>query len=96
MELNHRTDMNLKGRMIEELEQIPNVIENIALIPTVDKQLKLLENKLNKVEERLVLIDNKFVVNKNDIKTINNNLKDQSDFSDLMNKSINNFTEQFL
>jgi len=87
--------MNLKGRMIEELEQIPNVIENIALIPTVDKQLKLLANKLNKVEERLVLIDNKFVINKHDIKTINNNLKDQSDLTDLMNKSIDNFTEQF-
>lgn len=88
--------MNLKGRMIEELEQIPNVIENIALIPTVDKQLKLLENKLNKVEERLVLIDNKFVVNKHDINTINNNLKDQSDITDLINKSIDKFTEQFL
>jgi hypothetical protein len=62
----------------------------------VDKQLKLLENKLNKVEERLVLIDNKFVVNKHDINTINNNLKDQSDITDLINKSIDKFTEQFL
>lgn len=79
LELNHRTDMDLKGRLIEELEQIPNVIENIALIPVVDDQLKALEKRIVKIEERLTGIDRRFVANRTELDTINKNINEQSD-----------------
>lgn len=79
LELNHRTDMNLKGRMIEELEQIPNVIENIALIPVVDGQLKALEKRINRIDERLAMIDRRFISTRTEIDALTTNLSEQSD-----------------
>lgn len=53
-ELISRTDMNLKGRMIDELEQIPNVIDNITMIPVVSKQITLINDRINAIDKKLL------------------------------------------
>jgi len=46
--------MNLKGRMIDELEQIPNVIDNITMIPVVSKQITLINDRINAIDKKLL------------------------------------------
>jgi len=56
-ELNLRTDMNIKGRLIEELEHIPNVVNNISSLPTVVDNIDKVNLKMDAIEERIVSID---------------------------------------
>lgn len=52
-ELVQKTDMNLMGRMINELEQIPNVIQNISLIPVVSQQITQLNDRISNMDKKL-------------------------------------------
>jgi len=56
-ELHLRTDMNIKGRLIEELEHIPNVVQNIASVPKVIDNIDQVNQKLDAIEERIISVD---------------------------------------
>ena len=56
-ELHARTDMNIKGRLIEELEHIPNVVENISSMPMLNDKIDKVHLKFDALEERIVNID---------------------------------------
>jgi uncharacterized coiled-coil protein SlyX len=56
-ELHIRTDMNIKGRLIEELEHIPNVVENIQSLPQLNDKIDKVHLKFDALEDRLVNID---------------------------------------
>lgn len=56
-ELHIRTDMNIKGRLIEELDQIPNIIPNITSIPKIYDRLDEIISKIDGLEDRIVKMD---------------------------------------
>jgi len=56
-ELYLRTDMNIKGRLIEELEHIPNIVQNISSLPKLNDNIEKINLKFEVLEERIVSID---------------------------------------
>lgn len=93
-ELVHRTDMNLKGRMIDELEQIPNVIENITMIPVVSQQIISLTDRINSVEQKLIEYDKRINNNRQNFQTLDLNIKIQSDLFEDIRKSTESIVDR--
>ena len=56
-ELHTRTDMNIKGRLIEELEHIPNVVENISSLFKLNDKIDKVHLQFDALEYQLVNID---------------------------------------
>jgi len=50
--LHLRTDMNIKGKLIEELDQIPNIVANITSIPSIELKLEDLIKRIDEMNER--------------------------------------------
>ena len=79
--------MNLKGRMIDELEQIPNVIENITMIPVVSQQITSLTDRINAIEHKLFEFDKRISNSYQNYQTLDLNIKIQSDLFEDIRKS---------
>lgn len=56
-ELHMRTDMNIRGRLIEELEHIPNIVKNISSLPNLNDNIDKMNMKFETLEERILNID---------------------------------------
>jgi len=55
--------MNIRGRLIEEMEQIPNVISLISSIPKISGSLQLINKRIDLLEDRIINMDKRIYSN---------------------------------
>jgi len=59
--------MNIKGRLIEEMELIPNVIELVTSLPKLDASVHILNKRMNALDDNFKSIEKRMY---NNMKTV--------------------------